>query len=954
MIRFPGSLVFGDMLRLWFLTILLLLCAAPARGDDLATARQLLLTGKHEEASEAYAKLTRDQPIEAAIGLAKASQSVGKREQAEQLLQTALQTQPRSAALLAELGLLALERGDWEAADKHAHAALAIDKQQLAARWIVAELYVARGQLREAEAAYEWFIDYQTSQAEFTSPEAVYWIGRAAAEYARWKRNSSQFKLLVNDFYPQALELDKHYWPAHWQVALLFLEKYNEADATNALNAALAINPQAAELHATRAALAMQKYDVKTASTAIERALASNPQLVAALQIKADLELADGRAIDAEKTLLRARELQPRDEETLGRLAATYIVLDGWQPEIEQARVNKLIREVVERNPKCGRFHAALADTLDLLRKYPQAAKYYAEAARVMPQLIYVNGRWGLTLMRLGEESAAAKLLTTSFRDDPFNVRVKNMLEVLDLLQTYAVIETEHFIIKFDRGQDELLAKYAAKYLEEQVYPEVVKTLGYAPKDKSLFEIFSRAKNVRGHSWFSTRMVGLPFIGTVGACAGKIVAVTSPSDMPRKFHWGRVLKHEFVHVVNLQQTDFNIPHWFTEGLAVRSEQLPRPISWERILAQRARQQSLFNLDSINLGFIRPANSDEWSLAYCQAELYCDYLVATYGDDALAKLIRAYADNLSTEAALQREFHIEKADFERGYREFVERIAKKAGGQSADAEKQPRTVAQLKLAALQAPTDAAVQAALALAAWDANDSELAKEAALAAQAIEAKQPIAGYVLARIEFKAGDTKTALAILEAVHNADQPHEKIVGLLAALALQANDFAAAERWYRLGEQHFSPRDAWLKALAKVYLTSRQDDKLAVVLAELALLDYDSLTLRKKLAHLAAAKKDWATTERWAMDGLMIDIQDAELHALVGESRVNRQLHAGAIEEYRVAIELKRDQPAWRFALADALVEAGQKDEARVVLQKLIEVAPEFPGAELMLEQLRR
>ena len=60
-------------------------------------------------------------------------------------------------------------------------------------------------------------------------------------------------------------------------------------------------------------------------------------------------------------------------------------------------------------------------------------------------------------------------------------------------------------------------------------------------------------------------MVGLPFIGTVGACAGKMVALTSPGELAEKYNWARVLRHEFMHVLNLQQTDFNIPHWFTEG-----------------------------------------------------------------------------------------------------------------------------------------------------------------------------------------------------------------------------------------------------------------------------------------------------------------------------------------------------------------------------------------------------
>src|SRR5207244_41713 len=145
-----------------------------------------------------------------------------------------------------------------------------------------------------------------------------------------------------------------------------------------------------------------------------------------------------------------------------------------------------------------------------------------------------------------------------------------------------------------------------------------------------------------GHSWFSARMVGLPFIGTVGACAGKMVAVASPNDMRRKYNWARVLKHEFTHVVNLQQTDFTIPRWFTEALAVRQEGYPHPLIWDRVLARRAAAGTLFNLDTINLGFVRPVNGDDWPLAYCQAELYAEYMAETYGKDALNRMIAAYA------------------------------------------------------------------------------------------------------------------------------------------------------------------------------------------------------------------------------------------------------------------------------------------------------------------------
>ncbi len=148
------------------------------------------------------------------------------------------------------------------------------------------------------------------------------------------------------------------------------------------------------------------------------------------------------------------------------------------------------------------------------------------------------------------------------------------------------MIETEHFVIKFDRGKDEMLAKYAARYLEDEVFPELCKLYGFEPEGKSLFEIFNRSRNTGGHGWFSARMVGLPFVGTVGACAGKMVALASPNDMPEKFNWARVLKHEFVHVLNLQQSRFNIPHWYTEALAVESEGGRRPAEWNQLLAER--------------------------------------------------------------------------------------------------------------------------------------------------------------------------------------------------------------------------------------------------------------------------------------------------------------------------------------------------------------------------------
>src|SRR4029079_19622325 len=125
------------------------------------------------------------------------------------------------------------------------------------------------------------------------------------------------------------------------------------------------------------------------------------------------------------------------------------------------------------------------------------------------------------------------------------------------------------------------------------------------------------------HEMFSGRIVALPDLHTVGACTGRMVALVSPpgKGMRKTFNWGRVLRHELVHISNLEQTNFLVPHWLTEGLAVGNEGFPRPQVWNELLLERVPAgKDVMDLDSIDLGFIRPRNQMDWHMAYCQAQL----------------------------------------------------------------------------------------------------------------------------------------------------------------------------------------------------------------------------------------------------------------------------------------------------------------------------------------------
>ena len=151
--------------------------------------------------------------------------------------------------------------------------------------------------------------------------------------------------------------------------------------------------------------------------------------------------------------------------------------------------------------------------------------------------------------------------------------------------------------------------------------------------------------------------------------------------MAEPFNWARVLKHEFVHVINLQQTGFNLPHWYAEALAVLNEGYPRSPEWNELLLARVSGGDIFNLDTINLGFIRPQSSDDWTMAYCQAELYAEYMLRQFGEDSLAKMLTAFADNLTTREAVERSFGVSQEEFEKGYVSYLDQVVGKLSARS---------------------------------------------------------------------------------------------------------------------------------------------------------------------------------------------------------------------------------------------------------------------------------
>ena len=892
------------------LAILALPVTAWAGNGNLPEARKLLLRGKYAEAAEQFAPLAKKDPA-AAVGLARTLAAEGKDDQA---VKTLAAFPDRHADVSAELAAMAFQRGDVDEAKKRADEAIGLDRRQLSARWILAELDRVAGRFDQAESGCRWLIRYYNDH-DVQQAESLRWIGLAAAQSARWNRQADQFHFLVNELYPDALKLEPDYWPAHFEAGMLFLEKHNQGDAARELQAALEVNPNAAEVHAALAALAMEAHDITKAEAAVARALEINPRLLDAWLVKADLLWANFQVRETLALLdEKALPLCPIDDETLGRMAACYLLLDGPSKPGDGSRFARLVEKATKRNPRPGEFYFALAAQLEDRNKQSLAESYLQEAIRLMPRQVGPEAHLGLLYMLAGRETEARKVLDRAFESDPFNVRVKNSLEVLEVISGMKTLETGRFVLKYDGQRDRLLARYATRHLEA-VLPRLCKQFGYTPPSKTPVEIFNQAAGHDGHQWFSARMIGLPYLGTVAASTGRIIGMALPNEPEagRELNWARVLKHELVHVITLQQTDFNCPHWYTEGLAVWSEGFPRPQAWNELLLQRAPKGELFNLQTLNPGFTRPKSSGDWQMAYCQAELYVEYMLTTAGgEESLRKMLAAYSEGLSTGDAIRRTFGMSEEQFEQGYTAFLKQQVARLTMLKYPPEED---IDQLLKTHRGRPDDPDAAAAVARAYLDRGADKEALEAAQAALKLRPKHQLATYVLARLRLKEKKMPEAVAMLEACLDNKAPEPNTLGLLASLNLKAEKYDEAIRLYALGEKLDPIHLQWTRGLARAYLASANQPLLAETLARLAKADADDLPVRKKLAQMALDRKDYPAAEDWARQAIEINVIDGDMHRVLAEALAARHNYPQAVEEAETAVELCPNDPQPRLLL---------------------------------------
>jgi tetratricopeptide (TPR) repeat protein len=640
-----------------------LLAFSRAQGQSVDDATQLLRTGKYAEAATAFAKVPSSDSewAEAQRGLVRSLMAVGKYDEAESAARKATASS-RGVELQTTLGEVLHTRGktaEAEQAFTRARSGRASDTLTAAVQ--LAVLHYERGDRDVAMKEFDHFIDVYNG-ASGSSLKAADLTAVAIACRYLGATNPQLFKDALKAFDRAIQEGADTPEGDDARLALgeMFLEKYNSADAQSTFDEVLGDNPN--DARALLGAARRRVFDGGGgADSLVRRALAVNPNYAPAHVFAAELHLDLEEYADAQREIDRALQVNPVFPEALAvRAAVRYLVGDA--AGFEAAK-----RQALAANPRDAELFNTLSELAARVRQYREASEFARQAVALDAKSWRGFGLLGMNELRLGQIATGKKDLETSFTGDPYNVWIKNTLDLLDTFKNYDEIKTDHFVFMIEKDESALMQPYIAE-LAEAAYARFASTYRYTPPPPIRIEVY------RSHADFSVRTVGLAGLGALGVSFGTTLAFDSPAAKDAgPFNWGSTVWHELAHTFTLGSTDHRIPRWLSEGLSVYEEHRART-GWgfdvTPAFLDAYRKGKLVPVSRMNDGFMHPVYPEQVMFSYYQASLVCDLITRDYGENAIYQMLQAYKAGKTTDDVFKSVLKTDLASFDKKFDAFM--------------------------------------------------------------------------------------------------------------------------------------------------------------------------------------------------------------------------------------------------------------------------------------------
>jgi cellulose synthase operon protein C len=920
-------------------------------GDLLKDAQGLLKTGSYDEAVRKFDELARDPRfgLEAAVGIAEAWRQVGRYSDALSRLEK-VNAAASDRWQLARAEVLT-EVGRYPEGIEAARKALEINGRNTSARCLLGQLYEIVGERQKAIEAYAWFNDllkrsYPANAAALTDAGiAIY----RHAVLTRSPQTTARTKYVLQELLQPAVErVDKKYWPALLASGDLLLSKYNLAQAGEDFKAALKINPRLAHAHVGLGMIALDGWNFEKAAEEADAARKINPHSPDVYCLEARVHLMERKDADAVEAAKKALEVNPNHLDALGVLAAAQL-LQGDRQSMQET-----LRRGEQVNPRSAIVPNEVASWLALRNQFPEAEPLFKKAAELAPEWADPLTGLGMLYMETGDERDARRVLDSSWKLDPFNEKTYHTLNVLDKLEKFGHEETEHFIIKSADGPNAIIRPMMARYAEG-IYQRICDQFNYRPPRKTIVEVFP------AHTEFAVRITGRPFLHTIGATTGPVIAMDEPrsGSVGRTFSWPGVLRHEFVHTVTLAATGNRVPRWLTEGLAQREEANRRSWEWCRMLVMALRRGQLYDLDSIDWGFARPKRREGATMAYAQSDWMVEYILERYGQEAINRMLVGFRDGERQAEVFQKAIGQPPRAFMKDFTAWATRHAEKWGLPMDPIL--PRDQIEKKLGTAKGNEKVPLLIAKAEAALDEHEFEIAVKAVREANRLDGENRRALTVMLQVltsqAAHSSDKKEAeklrdeyVEVAEKLLQMDPDSPTACAVLGGQALKDKDnIRAAELFGKVSKAR--PLDTYTRShLAILYVQLKQPEKALIEYVELSALDSNEEDYPLRAARIHADSGRGAEAVEWYRKALLVAPYDKETHEALGQLLMREQRYTEAVDAFRILTQLNPASAPAHSRLAFALYRSGKVDEAKLSAKRAVGLDPKSEAKSLLTD----
>jgi predicted Zn-dependent protease len=770
---------------------------------------------------------------------------------------------------------------------------------------------------------------------------ALYYSSTLAGE-GRDKHRSVLYQLA------QIRDRDATYWPSILAEAEILIACHNTTDGGKAIGEVLDLNPNELRARLLSVDHAIAEYNFEAARQQLDelKQRTDSPEVAA---YEGRLLLKERVPEKALEPLERAVKADPQFAKARGWLAAAYGLLNDpakTQEQLTAIRIQPGGPEGLQAAHPVALYEAG--EVLRDARQFPVAEKLYQQAQHSAAWWSEPPAALAELYLEMGEEAKAKAAFDESYRLDPYNMRAVNQMTLLGILQKFSTIESKTrlrpgsdqpaFIIRYDKG-DEILAELAVEWMEK-VRPEIWSYFQVTELPApTIVELFP------SHEQFGVRTTGMPWIGTVGASTGNVIAMDVPRSGSKNsagpFDWARVLRHEYTHTVTLALTNNRIPHWLTEAAACVQEESPR--DWEncQLLCSNYRAGQLFKIADLNWGFIRPKRSIDRQLAYMQSQWLYEYLVSTYGLPKMLDFLRCFHDGLVEDQAWSKAYGKTMEQMDKEFLAWAGRQIESWGLPSDPLPKRPEVEAALK-------KDPADVDALYKMAWlkaSGGDNAGARESLEKLLSLDATHLKARELLGGVLNALKEKDKAREILEGVLKDDPRRPVALRTLGLLAMGRKDYAQAEQWFTRLQAVRPLEDTSYLNLAGIYLLRAENDKAIAQLLELERHEQKDERIPRKLADLYLQQKQLPQAEQAAFRSVRINPYNAVNHELLAQVLVQENKQPQAAEYWQHATELQPRVAEFWEGLADTRGALGDAPAAAAAAKKALELEPTSKAA---------